>query len=153
MFVLVLIGAPVVEVLVFIEVGLAIGWLAATVLLLGTSVLGARLVRVQGRAAIERFSLAVSERREPGAAALEGALGFLGAALLVVPGFVTDLLGALLLLPSTRRLTRRWISSHYAGRVMSFAATAGRFASRGRGVRPADVDSTAFDDDVDQLGR
>src|ERR1700733_16329754 len=103
MFLLVLIGVPVVEVFAFIEVGRAIGWLAAVVLLLATSVLGARIVRVQGRLAIERVTLAVSERRAPGAAAIDGALGFLGAALLVVPGFVTDALGALLLLAPTRR--------------------------------------------------
>jgi UPF0716 protein FxsA len=143
---------PVVEVIAFIEVGRAIGWLAAVVLLLATSVLGARLVRVQGRLAIERISLAVSERRAPGAAAIDGALGFLGAVLLVVPGFVTDALGVLLLAP-TRRLVRRWISSHYAARVMSFAATAGRFAARERGMRAADVDSTAVEEDLDELGR
>jgi UPF0716 protein FxsA len=153
MFVLVLIGVPVVEVLAFIEIGRAIGWLLAVVLLLGTSVLGARLVRIEGRSAIERVSLAVSEHRAPGSAAIEGALGFLGAVLLVVPGFVTDAVGALLLLGPTRRLTRRWISSHYAARVMSFAATAGRFASRDRGVPPADVESTAVEDDLDELGR
>jgi UPF0716 protein FxsA len=152
MFLLLLIGVPVVEVIAFIEVGRAIGWLAAVVLLLATSVLGARLVRVQGRLAIERISLAVSERRAPGAAAIDGALGFLGAVLLVVPGFVTDALGVLLLAP-TRRLVRRWISSHYAARVMSFAATAGRFAARERGMRAADVDSTAVEEDLDELGR
>lgn len=153
MFVLVLIGVPVVEVFVFIEVGRAIGWLLAVLLLLGSSVLGARLVRIQGRSAIERVSLAVSEHRAPGRAAIDGALGFLGAALLVVPGFVTDVLGALLLLPPTRRLTRRWMSRHYAGRAMSFVATAGRFTSREPGVRPVDVESTAVEDDLDQLGR
>jgi UPF0716 protein FxsA len=60
MFVLVLIGVPVVEVFAFIEVGRAIGWLLAVALLFGTSVLGARLLRVQGRSAIARVSLAVS---------------------------------------------------------------------------------------------
>lgn len=153
MFVLVLIGVPVVEVFAFIEVGRAIGWLPAVLLLLATSVLGARLVRIQGRLAIERVSLAVSERRAPGAAAIDGALGFLGVALLVIPGFVTDVLGALLLLGPTRRLARRWISSHYAARVMGFAATAGRFTARDRTTRPADVDSTAVEEDLDELGR
>jgi UPF0716 protein FxsA len=153
MFVLVLIGVPVLEVFVFIEVGRAIGWLLAVVLLLGTSVLGARLLRIQGRSAIERVSLAVSEHRAPARAALDGALGFLGGMLLVVPGFLTDVLGAVLLLPPARTLTRRWISRHYAGRTMGFVATAGRFASRDRGVRPADVESTALDDDPDLLGR
>jgi UPF0716 protein FxsA len=153
LFLLVLIGVPIVEVLAFIEVGHAIGWLAAIVLLLATSVLGVRLVRIEGRLAIERISLAVSERRAPGAAAIEGALGFLGAALLVVPGFVTDAVGVLLLVAPTRRLVRRWISSHYAARLMSFAATAGRFTTRDRGMRPADVESTAVEEDLDELGR
>jgi UPF0716 protein FxsA len=98
-------------------------------------------------------SLAVSERRAPGRAAIEGALGSLGCVLLVVPGFVTDALGALLLLPPTRKLTRRWMSRHYAGRMVSFVVTAGRFASGDRGVRPADVESTVVEDDRDQLGR
>jgi UPF0716 protein FxsA len=153
MVVLLVIGVPVVEVFVFIEVGRAIGWLLAVVLLLGTSVLGARLLRIQGRAAIERVSLAVSERRAPAIAAIDGALGFLGGVLLVVPGFVTDVLGALLMFPPTRALARRRLSRHYAGRTMSFLATTGRFASGNRGARPADVESTAVDDDRDQLGR
>jgi UPF0716 protein FxsA len=153
LFLLLLIGVPIVEVLAFIEVGHAIGWLPAVVLLLATSVLGVRLVRIEGRLAIERVSLAVSERRAPGAAAIEGALGFLGAALLVVPGFVTDALGVLLLLAPTRRLARRWISSRYAARLMSFAATAGRFTTRDRGMPPADVESTAVEEDLDELGR
>jgi UPF0716 protein FxsA len=153
MFLLVLIGVPVLEVLAFIEVGRAIGWLLALILLLGASVIGARLLRIQGRAAIERVSLAVSEHRAPGAAAIEGALGFLGAALLVVPGFITDFLGVLLLVPLTRSLARRRISAHYAARVMSFVATAGRFARRDRGMPPADVDSTAVEEDLDELGR
>jgi UPF0716 protein FxsA len=151
MFVLLLIGIPVVEVFVFIEVGRAIGWLPAVVLLFGTSVLGGRLLRAQGRSAIRRVSLAVSEHRAPARAAIDGAIGFLGAVLLVIPGFVTDVLGVLLLLPPTRTLTRRWASRHYAGRVMSFVATTGRFASRERGARPADVESTVVEDDPHQL--
>jgi UPF0716 protein FxsA len=153
MFVLALIGFPVVEVLAFIEVARAIGWLAALLLLLGTSVLGAQLLRIQGRSAIERVSLAVSEHRPPAGSAIDGALGFLGAALLAIPGFVTDVLGVLLLFPPTRALARRRLSRHYAGRAMSFLARTGRFAQGGREPRPADVDSTALDDDLDRLGR
>jgi UPF0716 protein FxsA len=153
MFVLVLIGVAVVEVFAFIEVGRAIGWLIAVVLLLGTSVFGARMLLVQGRLAIQRVSLALSEHRAPGHTVVDGALGFLGGMLLLIPGFVTDVLGALLLLPLTQKLTRRWMSRHYAGRVMSFVATAGRFAPGDRGRGPADVESTVVDDDRDQLGR
>jgi UPF0716 protein FxsA len=143
-----------VEVFVFIEVGLSIGWLLTVALLLGTSLLGVRLLRIQGRSAIEGVSLAVSEHRAPARAAIDGALGFLGGLLLVIPGFVTDALGALPMFGPTRVLARRWISRHYAGRVMSFAATtAGRFSSRDPVVRHADVESTAVDDDAEQLGR
>ncbi len=151
MFLLALIGLALAEVVVFIEVGLAIGWLLAVALLIGLSVLGAWLLALQGRSAIARVSLAVSERRAPGRAALDGALGFLGAGLLVLPGFITDGLGALLLLPPTRRLARRWILGHYAGRTISFVAAAGRFAPRDAGVRPADFESTAFEEDLDQI--
>ena len=81
------------------------------------------------------------------------ALSMLGGALLVVPGFVTDALGALLIARPTRTLTRRWLSRRYAGRTMSFVAATGRFASGYRDARPADVESTALEDDADQLGR
>jgi UPF0716 protein FxsA len=153
MFLLILIGVPVVEVFAFIEVGRAIGWLLAVALLLGTSVVGVQLVRIQGRSAIERVSLAVSEQRAPGRAVIDGALGFLGGLLLVVPGFVTDVLGALLVLPPTRAQARRWLSRHYTGRMMRFVATTGRFAPRDRVAPEADFESTAVDDDSEQLGR
>jgi UPF0716 protein FxsA len=153
MFVLLLIAVPLVEVLVFIEVGEAIGWLLALVLLIGTSVLGVQLLRIQGRAAIERVSLAVSGQRPSADAAIDGALGFLGAALLVIPGFVTDALGALLLLRPTRTLARRRLSRHYAARLLGFLSRTGRFATRARTRPAADVESTAFDDDVEELER
>jgi len=112
-----------------------------------------QLVRIQGRSAIERVSLAVSEQRAPGRAVIDGALGFLGGLLLVVPGFVTDVLGALLVLPPTRAQARRWLSRHYTGRMMRFVATTGRFAPRDRVAPEADFESTAVDDDSEQLGR
>ena len=117
------------------------------------SQLGVQVLRIQGRSAIDRVSLAVSEHRAPARVAVDGALGFLGALLLVVPGFLTAVLGALLLFPLTRTLTRRWISRRYAARVMSFAATAGRFAPGNRVAQSFDFESTAIDDDLDQLSR
>ena len=147
---LLLIGVPVAEVLAFIAVGLAIGWLAAVALLVATSLLGVALLPVQARAAMAGTSPGVRRQRAPGAVAIDAALGFLGCVLLVIPGFITDALGALLLLPPTRTLLRRWISRQLARRVMSFAATAARFAPPGRGPRPADVEGTAVEDDPDR---
>src|SRR5205085_12624136 len=102
MFVLLLIAVPALEVFVFIEVGLAIGWLLATVVLIGTSLLGVPLLRIQGRAALKRVSLALSERRAPGAAALVSAAGLLGGLLPVGPGVVTGVLVGQLVFPPTR---------------------------------------------------
>ncbi|HEY5286267.1 MAG TPA: FxsA family protein [Solirubrobacteraceae bacterium] len=155
MLLLVLLVVPLIEVLAFIAVGLAIGWLAATALLLGISLIGWQLLRVQGRAAIDRVSLAAAERRAPAAAGIDSALALLGALLLVIPGFLTDAIGALLLLPPTRMLTRRWISRRYISRLVSFAASAGRFASGSRGAAgsgEADIDSTVIEDDPRRLG-
>lgn len=154
MVLLLLIAVPLVEVVVFVEVAQAIGWLVAFALLLATSVLGTQLLRIQGRAAIQRLSLAVAERRPPGAPALDGALGFLGAALLALPGFVTDALALVLLFAPTRGLVRRRLSRHYSARLMNLLARSGRFGARGAPGRPrADVDSTAFEDDLEQLDR
>jgi UPF0716 protein FxsA len=152
-FLLALIAVPLIEVFVFIEVGEAIGWLGALLLLIGTSLLGAQLLRIQGRAAIERLQLAAAGQRPTADAAIDGALGFLGAVLLLIPGFVTDALGALLLLRPTRKLARRRLSRHYAARLMRISASSRRFGARGRARRPADVDSTAIDEDFEQLDR
>jgi UPF0716 protein FxsA len=152
MFLPVMAALLIVEVLAFVEVARASSLLLALVLLFGISLLGARLLRVQQRLAFERVSQAVAERRASAPAAIDGALGLLGAVLLVIPGFVTDAIGALLLLGPTRRLTRRWIARRYAAPLMRFAAWAERLA-RARRPPPADVESTAVDYEADRLER
>lgn len=152
MFVLALILVPVVEVFVFVEVGQAIGWLLALVLLLGTSLLGARLLRIKARLAVQRLSLAVSERRPPAKPTIDGAVELLGAALIAVPGFVSDGVGAVLLLPPVQRFARRRISQRYARRMMSFLARKPRFAAGGQDTRWADAEASAIDDDLGRLG-
>lgn len=153
MFLPALAGLLILEVLAFVELARAIGLLAAVILLLGISLLGTRLLRVQQRLALERLSLAVSERRASAPAAIDGALGFLGGVLLAIPGFFTDALGALLLFKPTRALARRWISRRYEPRLMRFAASAERFAPGARRSPPADVESTAVEHEPEQLDR
>jgi UPF0716 protein FxsA len=151
MFLLIFIVLPVVEVLAFIEVGMAIGWLWAVLLLLGTSIIGFQMARSQGRMAFRELSRAFSERRPPRTAAMDGALGSLGGLLLLIPGFVTDLIGLVLLLPPAKRLVRSLISTHFGGRYVGYAATAGNFARGTTRRRPADVESTAIEEDLGQL--
>jgi UPF0716 protein FxsA len=152
MFLLLLFAVPVLEVLAFVGVALAIGWLWALALLITTSVVGVGIARREGRAAIAELVRAVLERRPPGVAALDGALGAIGGMLLAVPGFLTDALGVLLLLPPARNLARRRIASHYGAGAARYVAGSARFGGAGpRRSAPADVDSTAIDEDVEQL--
>src|SRR4051795_3361243 len=93
---------PIVELFVIIQVGGAIGVLPTIALLIADSVLGSMLMRSQGRTAWWRFNAALAEGRIPHREVLDGALGIFGGALLLTPGFVTDILGLGLLLPPTR---------------------------------------------------
>jgi UPF0716 protein FxsA len=95
---------PGAEIAVFIVVALTIGWLRAFALLLATSLMGTIVLRRAGRAARERVR---SELTRDGVNAVHlenpGLATLIGGFLLVLPGFITDLLGALLFLPSFRR--------------------------------------------------
>lgn len=101
---------PLVELYVIIEVGRAIGVLPTIGLLFVDSVLGAMLLRSQGRAVWRRFNLALNEGRVPARETFDGAMVIVGGTLLLTPGFVTDLVGLLLLLPPTRAVIRRFLS-------------------------------------------
>jgi UPF0716 protein FxsA len=133
------------ELFVAIKVADAIGVLATVVLLLVTWPLGSWALRSQGRAAWRRLGEAVSAGRSPGREVLDGALVVLGGVLLIVPGFIADVFGALALLPPTRALMRRLLARNLQNR---FVVSATQFTS---GSRPYDVDSTATDVDQPQL--
>jgi UPF0716 family protein affecting phage T7 exclusion len=72
MFLLALIAVPLLELAAFVAVGLSVGWLLAIALLAGMSLLGFVAVRAEGRAALAGVSLASSEHRSPGPAAVDG---------------------------------------------------------------------------------
>lgn len=109
MFLLVLlfILMPIAELYVIIQVGGLIGVWPTIALLIVDSLLGAALLRSQGRAAWRRFQEALASSRIPAKEVYDGAAIIFGAALLMSPGFITDVFGFLLLLPPTRALLRR----------------------------------------------
>ena len=101
---LVLLGLPLVEIWVMIEVGEEIGALSTIALIVGTAVLGALLFRIQGVATLARVQDSL-DRGEPPVGELLSGLGLLIAGImLLLPGFVTDVLGLLLFIPPIRRL-------------------------------------------------
>jgi UPF0716 protein FxsA len=147
---LLLILVPIAELYVIIQVGQAIGALPTIALLFASSILGTVLLRAQGRLAWRKFRGALAAGRAPTREVVDGALVICGGALLIVPGFLSDLLGLFLLLPPTRVLTRRLLLSGARGRMLMAAASFGG-ASRGRARQDYDVDSTAHDVDARRL--
>ena len=97
---------PIAELYVIIQIGGAIGVLPTLALLVVDSLVGAALARSQSRAAWERFNRALAEGRVPGREVFDGAMIILGGALLLTPGFLTDIVGLVLLLPPTRAVRR-----------------------------------------------
>src|SRR5919204_3911681 len=108
---------PIAEIYVIIKVGEAIGILPTLALLIVDGFLGAALARSQGRTAWARFNRALAEGRVPGREVFDGAMVILGGALLVTPGFVTDIFGLICLIPPTRALSRRLLSGMARRRV------------------------------------
>ncbi|MDT7595360.1 MAG: protein FxsA [Pseudonocardiales bacterium] len=105
----VLLVATIVELAVFIAVGHAIGVLATVGLLILTSLVGTALLRREGARTLGAFVEALRARRAPHRELLDGMLVTAAGVLVVVPGFVSDFLGLLLLLPPIRALVRRRI--------------------------------------------
>jgi len=130
---------PIVELYVILQVGQEIGVLWTIVLLIADSVLGSLLMRSQGRAAWRRFNDALAQRRVPAREVLDGMLIIFAGALLLTPGFVTDLVGLSLLAPPTRAIVRGLLVSRFAGPMVA-AGMAARRRGRGR-ERPVDEDS------------
>jgi UPF0716 protein FxsA len=126
--VVIFILVPIAELYVIIKVGEAIGVVPTLVLLLADALLGAILLRHQGRAAWIRFNRALAEGRVPHKEVFDGVLVIMGGALLLTPGFLTDILGLIFLIPPTRALVRamsaRFVRRRLAlgGAVWSFGA-------------------------------
>jgi UPF0716 protein FxsA len=154
LLVLLFIVVPIAELFVIIQVGEAIGVLPTIALLIADSVLGSILMRSQGRAAWRRFNTALAEGRIPHREVLDGALVIFGGALLLTPGFLSDILGALLLLPPTRALARTVVGRRVLPRLV-VSGLGGAGAPGGARRRPspdgADVEGTATEIDPRQL--
>jgi UPF0716 protein FxsA len=117
LLVLLFIIVPIAELYVIIQVGEAIGVWPTLLLLLLDAIVGSWLLKHEGRAAWRRFNQALAEKRVPAAEVADGFLVILGGALLIAPGFITDIFGILFLIPPTRALARKVLYRFTVGRV------------------------------------
>ncbi len=118
---------PIVELFVIIQIGQWIGIWPTLALLLLDSVLGAFVLRHEGRGAWRRFNEALSQRRFPGKEVADGLLIVIGGTLLLTPGFVTDAAGLILLIPPTRAVVRAVLKRFTIGRFTVFGLGGGPF--------------------------
>ena len=108
-FLLLFIGLPLIEIYFMIEVGSEIGALSTIGLTLLTAVIGTWLVRLQGFGVLARVRELMERGEVPALELMDGALILIAGLFLLLPGFLTDALGFLLLIPPVRR----WLIHHY----------------------------------------
>ena len=140
LLVVIFIVVPIAELYVIYKVGDTIGIIPTLLLLAADSVLGSLLLRTQGRSVWRKFNEAMAAGRVPTKELQHGVAVIFGGAFLITPGFLTDIVGVLLLLPPTRALILRLASRSMARRMSARVVVAD---GRGRAPRHADVEGTA----------
>lgn len=138
-FLLLFLLFPFIELALLIQVGSAIGVLPTLLLVIGSGVLGAVLLRVAGVATAWRARERLARGELPEQEMLEGLLIAVGGGLLLLPGFISDIFGVLCLIPFTRRLLVNKVRLRAAEQAMRqrafFDGAAGQ-AQRPDGARP-----------------
>jgi len=119
LLVLLFVLVPIVELVVIIQVGQAIGVLQTLVLMLVVSIVGAWLVKREGIGVWRRAQRQLELGAMPGRELVDGTLILLAGALLLTPGFVSDCFGILLLLPPVRAGLRALVIRRFRKRVVA----------------------------------
>ncbi|MGL4178618.1 MAG: FxsA family protein [Dermatophilaceae bacterium] len=113
-----LLVVPVLEIAVIVAVGRTIGGWPTLGLLIVESLIGAWLVKREGGRAFGALSEALHSGRMPSRQLADAALVLVGGTLLLTPGFATDVVGFLFILPVTRPWARRWLEVAVARRLL-----------------------------------
>lgn len=100
---------PLIEIYLLIKVGGVIGALPTVALVVFTAVLGSWMMRVQGLSTLNRVRAMLMNGEVPAIEAMEGVVLLVGGALLLTPGFFTDALGFLAMVPPVRRRFIVWM--------------------------------------------
>ena len=131
---------PILEIYVLIQVGQVIGPWWTILLLVLDSILGTWLIKSEGGRAWRALRDALDNGRMPGTELADGALILIGGTLMLAPGFVTDAFGILLILPFTRPVFRRLLTTLVARRVVLNVTNPGPGPSSGPVIRGEVVD-------------
>lgn len=117
-FLLLFLLFPVLELYVFFKVSTAIGFFPALLLIIAGSALGVLVVRVAGLATALRARESMQRGELPAQEMMQGLMLALGGGLLLIPGFISDVFGLILLLPFSRRLLGRKLAARAEAQAM-----------------------------------
>lgn len=131
LFILIL---PLLEIAGFVVVGSRIGALATVGLVIASGVLGSVLLRIQGMSALRRAQIEAQAGGAPDREIVHGAMIMLAGLLLIIPGFITDIIGLLLFIPAVRDIAWNAIRSR-----IIIVGGRGATAAGGRGGRQTKV--------------
>ncbi|TVR96288.1 MAG: FxsA family protein [Rhodospirillales bacterium] len=151
-FIILFIAIPIAELVVLIRVGETIGAWPTVAFVVLTAVVGVSLVRMQGFAILRGAQQELEANRFPVTAVFDGVcLVFAGAAL-IVPGFITDAVGFLLLIPGFRRLLRSIMESRLvaSGRIRTWPADTPPRQQR-REERPKRADGIIIEGEYEEI--
>lgn len=108
---------PLIELVLFIEIGSRIGTWMTLLIIAGTAILGASLARQEGLKTWWRIQDKLSRGTMPDEELLDALMILVAAAVLLTPGFLTDAVGFLLLYPGTRQAIKRWLQRKFNRRL------------------------------------
>ena len=143
-----LVAIPIIEIALFIEIGGAIGLLPTIGLVILTAVAGAVLLRAQGFATLARLQSSLEEGGDPSGPLAHGAMIVFAGALLLTPGFFTDAVGFLLLLPPVRETLMRKLGPVIARRMVVASGGQAGFGGQPHGAK-SDVIDASYEDITD----
>jgi UPF0716 protein FxsA len=117
LLVVLLVAIPIFEIWLLIEVGQQIGWLPTVLILIAEAIIGVLLMRHEGSRAWKALNDAFTKGKVPTGELADAALILVGGVLLMLPGFLTDVLGFVFLLRWTRPVARKIIAFFVARRI------------------------------------
>ena len=108
---------PVTELYILIEVGKKIGSLTTIGIIILTGIIGAYLVKSQGFMILRKIQNDLNEGIMPGDSLIQGAIILAGGILLLTPGFVTDIVGFIFLIPVSRNVVKKYLLKWLQGKI------------------------------------
>jgi len=108
---------PVIELYILIEVGKKIGSLSVIGVIILTGILGAYLVKSQGFMILKKIQNDIDEGILPGDSLIQGAIILAGGILLLTPGFITDIVGFIFLMPFSRKVVKNYLLKWLKGKI------------------------------------